>query len=174
MLLVSITQLKLVLKGCPTKIGDRLERDGGRGAEQNVSVAAKRRPGADSFNHFRQIIWQLSISSSSLCAASPVPSPSTCTQVTRLFQCNHFNPATVLASRNFARSRPFSLQQFLIEQSRPRLATMSDMEKKARLSGESPRVSEPSNILPTVNVATEKPEPPKASLHPSIYVMYAA
>ena len=50
---------------------------------------------------------------------------------------------------------------------------MSDMEKKARLSGESPRVSEPSNILPTVNVATEKPEPPKAALHPSIYVMYA-
>jgi hypothetical protein len=51
---------------------------------------------------------------------------------------------------------------------------MSDMEKKARLSGESPRVSEPGNTLPTVNVATEKPEPPKAALHPSVYVMYAA
>jgi hypothetical protein len=48
------------------------------------------------------------------------------------------------------------------------------MEKKARLSGESPRVSEPSNTLPTVNIATEKPEPPKPALHPSVYVMYAA
>jgi hypothetical protein len=51
---------------------------------------------------------------------------------------------------------------------------MSDMEKKARLSGDSPRASEPSNILPTVNVAIEKPEPPKAALHPSVYIMYAA
>jgi len=51
---------------------------------------------------------------------------------------------------------------------------MSDMEKKARLSGEGPGVSEPRNILPTVNVGTEKPEPPKAALHPSVYVMYAA
>jgi hypothetical protein len=51
---------------------------------------------------------------------------------------------------------------------------MNDMEKKARLSGESPRISEPNNTLPIVNVATEKPEPPKAALHPSVYVMYAA
>jgi hypothetical protein len=51
---------------------------------------------------------------------------------------------------------------------------MSDVEKKARLSGESPRVSEPSTILPTVNVATEKPEPPKAALHPAAYVMYVS
>lgn len=51
---------------------------------------------------------------------------------------------------------------------------MSDMEKKARLSGESPRVSEPNTILPTVNVPAEKPEPPKAALHPAFYVMYAS
>ena len=48
---------------------------------------------------------------------------------------------------------------------------MADSEKKERLSGESPRHSEPSTILPTVNVATEKPEPPKAALHPAAYVI---
>ena len=51
---------------------------------------------------------------------------------------------------------------------------MNETEKKARLSGESPRVAEPSNTIsmPTVNVATEKPEPPKAALHPAAYVVY--
>jgi len=51
---------------------------------------------------------------------------------------------------------------------------MSDTEKKARLSGESPRVAEPAMALPTVDVATEKSEPPKPTLHPAFYVMYAA
>ena len=77
---------------------------------------------------------------------------------------------TVLASKNFARPRPFSFQQFLTELPRP-AANMSDVEKKARLSGESPRVSEPSTTLPTVNVVSEKPEPPKAALHSAFYVM---
>ncbi|KIW23383.1 uncharacterized protein PV07_11589 [Cladophialophora immunda] len=50
---------------------------------------------------------------------------------------------------------------------------MADVEKKARLSGEQTRVTEPSgpassaSILPT----TEKPQPPKPSLHPSLYVI---
>jgi len=48
---------------------------------------------------------------------------------------------------------------------------MSDVEKKARLSGESLRVSEPNTTLPTVNVTAEKPEPPKAALHPAFYVI---
>src|SRR5437763_14993733 len=51
---------------------------------------------------------------------------------------------------------------------------MGDTEKKARLSGESPRISEPNATLPTVGVATEKPEPPTAALHPAVYVMYAS
>ncbi|KIW97472.1 uncharacterized protein Z519_01056 [Cladophialophora bantiana CBS 173.52] len=51
---------------------------------------------------------------------------------------------------------------------------MADVEKKARLSGEQARVNEPAaapassaSILPT----TEKPPPPKPSLHPSFYVI---
>ena len=49
---------------------------------------------------------------------------------------------------------------------------MGDIEKKARLSGEQTRGSEPATILPTVNVSTEKPEPPKSALHPAFYVVY--
>ena len=48
---------------------------------------------------------------------------------------------------------------------------MADTEKKERLSGESPRHSEPSTVLPTVDVATEKVEPTKAALHPAAYVV---
>jgi hypothetical protein len=48
---------------------------------------------------------------------------------------------------------------------------MADNEKKERISGESPRLAEPSTTLPTVNVATEKAEPPKAALHPAVYVV---
>ena len=48
---------------------------------------------------------------------------------------------------------------------------MADNEKKERLSGESPRLSEPTSTLPTVNVTTEKQEPPKAALHPAAYVV---
>jgi hypothetical protein len=48
---------------------------------------------------------------------------------------------------------------------------MADNEKKERMSGESPRIAEPSTTLPTVNVSTEKAEPPKAALHPAVYVV---
>lgn len=48
---------------------------------------------------------------------------------------------------------------------------MADNEKKERLSGESTRISEPNTTLPTVNVLTEKAEPPKAALHPAAYVV---
>jgi len=49
---------------------------------------------------------------------------------------------------------------------------MSEAEKsKVRLSGESPRVTEPATTLPTVNVAVEKQEPPKATFHPALYVI---
>jgi len=47
---------------------------------------------------------------------------------------------------------------------------MADSEKKVRTSGEAPRVSEPGTTLPTVNVATEKAEPPKAALPAFVYV----
>lgn len=46
---------------------------------------------------------------------------------------------------------------------------MSESEKKVRVSGEQPRPVEP--VLPTVNPATEKTEPPKAALHPAVYVV---
>jgi hypothetical protein len=42
-------------------------------------------------------------------------------------------------------------------------------DEKTRSSGEVQR-SEP--VLPTVNPAVEKPEPPKAALHPAFYVAY--
>jgi hypothetical protein len=48
---------------------------------------------------------------------------------------------------------------------------MADNEKKERMSGESPRIAEPSTTLPTVNVTTEKAEPPKPALHPAAYVV---
>ncbi len=44
-------------------------------------------------------------------------------------------------------------------------------EEKVRTSGEGSR-GEASPVLPTVNPAVEKPEPPKPALHPSLYVMY--
>ncbi|OAL33075.1 hypothetical protein AYO22_00160 [Fonsecaea multimorphosa] len=50
---------------------------------------------------------------------------------------------------------------------------MADVEKKARVSGEQARVNEPeaptasASILPT----TEKPQPPKPTLHPAVYVV---
>ena len=48
---------------------------------------------------------------------------------------------------------------------------MSAGEEKQRLSGEVPRIGEASaSLLPTVNPATEKPEPPSSSLHPAVYV----
>lgn len=76
----------------------------------------------------------------------------------------------LLQSRTFTRPVPFTLQQFLRDQVKPII--MADTEKKVRLSGESPRVTEPGTTLPSVNVAAEKPEPPKSSLHPSVYVVY--
>ena len=45
------------------------------------------------------------------------------------------------------------------------------MDEKQRISGESPRNGESSSVLPTVNPATEKPEPPKsAGIHPAFYI----
>lgn len=46
---------------------------------------------------------------------------------------------------------------------------MADAEKKVRVSGEQQRPAEPT--LPTVNPAAEKSEPPKAALHPAVYVV---
>ncbi|ETN46393.1 uncharacterized protein HMPREF1541_00577 [Cyphellophora europaea CBS 101466] len=46
---------------------------------------------------------------------------------------------------------------------------MADVEKKVRVSGEQQRPSEP--VLPTVNPSAEKSEPPKAALHPAVYVV---
>lgn len=45
-------------------------------------------------------------------------------------------------------------------------------EEKARVSAELSRPSD-APVLPTVNPAVEKPEPPKPALHPAVYVMYA-
>jgi hypothetical protein len=157
-------QLKLVLKGGPNKNRGSSWGDVGL----NKRFCGCEPPPKPIVNHFRQIIWQL---------FHLVVVPLRCKHLHKSLACSNaiiLTPATVLVSRNFARSRPFSLQQFLVEQSRPSIATMSDMEKKARLSGESPRASEPSSILPTVNITTEKPEPPKAALHPSVYIMYAS
>ena len=50
---------------------------------------------------------------------------------------------------------------------------MADSEKKVRVSGEQQRPVEAST-LPTVNPATEKPEPPKQALHPAVYVVSVA
>lgn len=41
-------------------------------------------------------------------------------------------------------------------------------EEKSRVSGEVPRPE--GTILPTVNPEAQKPEPPKAALHPAFYV----
>ncbi|CAK3909691.1 sugar phosphate phosphate translocator [Lecanosticta acicola] len=44
------------------------------------------------------------------------------------------------------------------------------MNEKERQSGEQERKASSEPVLPTVNPATEKPEPPKASLHPAFYI----
>ena len=68
------------------------------------------------------------------------------------------------------RQRPFSLHSFYKSQISPII--MSSMDEKQRLSGESPRSNDSSStVLPTVNPATEKPEPPKAALHPAFYIV---
>jgi hypothetical protein len=48
---------------------------------------------------------------------------------------------------------------------------MSSEGEKVRTSGE---VSRPEPTLPTVNPAAEKSQPPKAALHPAIYVTCVA
>jgi hypothetical protein len=84
----------------------------------------------------------------------------------------------LLQPKTFSRSSaPFSFQDFLTTHSRlisPRLlpttGTMADAEKKVRVSGEQARVepaASSASILPT----TEKPLPPKPSLHPAFYVV---
>ena len=44
------------------------------------------------------------------------------------------------------------------------------MSEKERQSGEQERQGPSEPVLPTVNPATEKQEPPKASLHPAFYI----
>jgi hypothetical protein len=45
------------------------------------------------------------------------------------------------------------------------------MNEKERISGEQPERSSPAEpVLPTINPDTEKPAPPKASLHPAFYI----
>ena len=43
-------------------------------------------------------------------------------------------------------------------------------EEKVRISGEISRSAD-APVLPTVNPAAEKSEPPKAAVHPAFYVM---
>lgn len=80
--------------------------------------------------------------------------------------------AILLQTHAFPRpSRPFSFHDFLTRPSPNSSANiMSDTEKKVRVSGEQPRPAEP--VLPTVNPSAEKSEPPKAPLHPAVYVVY--
>ena len=73
----------------------------------------------------------------------------------------------VVGVADLGRQRPFSFHSFYTSQISPRI--MSGMEEKQRLSGESPR-NEAESVLPTINPATEKPEPPKAALHPAFYI----
>lgn len=75
---------------------------------------------------------------------------------------------TLFSLGSLERSRPFNLQTFFTSQNSP--LTMGVEGEKVRTSGEIPR-SEPSPVLPTVNPALEKPEPPKGGLPPSFYVM---
>lgn len=77
--------------------------------------------------------------------------------------------SNLLQPRNFARPRPFSLQRFLQDQPSPTI--MADNEKKARLSGESPRATEAAPALPTHTVISEKTEPPKQTIPSFVYVM---
>ncbi|KAK8922709.1 hypothetical protein VCV18_006768 [Metarhizium anisopliae] len=44
-------------------------------------------------------------------------------------------------------------------------------EEKSRVSGEVPRAESSSPVLPTVNPAVEKPQPPKSVVHPAFYVI---
>lgn len=45
-------------------------------------------------------------------------------------------------------------------------------DEKTRTSGEVPRPEAKGPILPTTNPEADKPQPPKAVLHPAVYVMY--
>lgn len=70
------------------------------------------------------------------------------------------------------RSRPFNVQAFFDSQLSE--AKMTEPEKKERISAEIFKHSPESPImpvLPTVNPAVEKAEPPPAKLHPAFYVV---
>lgn len=45
-------------------------------------------------------------------------------------------------------------------------------DEKTRVSGEVPRPEPKGPVLPTVNPEADKPQPPKAALHPALYVAY--
>ena len=83
-----------------------------------------------------------------------------------LVSCLYFN---LFGVNTRGRSRPFDIRSFFESQvSSIRMAV--DGEKE-RVSGEITREGPGSPILPTVNPAAEKSEPPKAAFHPSVYVM---
>ncbi len=44
-------------------------------------------------------------------------------------------------------------------------------EDKVRVSGETPRNGNVSPVLPTVNPASEKPQPASGGIHPALYVV---
>lgn len=44
-------------------------------------------------------------------------------------------------------------------------------DEKTRTSGEVPRPEPKGPILPTTTQEAEKPQPPKAAIHPAFYVM---
>jgi hypothetical protein len=75
-LLVSITQLKLVPKGCPTKIGDRLERDGGVGLNKMFPWLRSAAPEPIVLATFVKLSGNFPISLSSPSALQACPSPS--------------------------------------------------------------------------------------------------
>lgn len=70
---------------------------------------------------------------------------------------------------NRGRSRPFDVHSFF--ESQLSSIKMAVEGEKERLSGEIPRESAVSPILPTINPAVEKAETPQAAFHPSVYVM---
>lgn len=72
--------------------------------------------------------------------------------------------SSAFSQGSFSRPRPFDFRRFIHEQTRASF-TMSEGEK-VRTSGDSPR----EQSLPTVNPAADRKEPPKAALHPAVYV----
>lgn len=45
-------------------------------------------------------------------------------------------------------------------------------DEKTRVSGEIPRPEPKGPVLPIVNPEADKPQPPKSTIHPAVYVAY--